>query len=112
MLRPRERHWECPSCGLQHVSYGGRPQEHEMHNCVKLKGLSVPFVEVHGTAQQLKKHAQRHRLVAREDYVAGEIVVTADGYVPMAVITDRADGTNDCHVYAPLATAEGSARDA
>ena len=80
-----------------------------MHNCVKLKGLSVPFTEILDGAQGLVKNAQRLRLVAREDYVGGESVVTADGFVPMAVITDRADGSNDCHVYAPMATAGATA---
>ena len=110
LLKQRERHWECPSCGLQHVSHGGRPQDHEMHTCVALKGLSVPFVEVHGKAQALKKHAQRHKLIAREDYVGQEAVTVGDdGFVPMAVHVERPDGSNDCAVYAPCA--RGGAED-
>ena len=84
-----------------------------MHNCVKLAGLSVPFVEIHGKAQQLKRNAQRVRVVEREDYTNGDIVTKDDdGRVVMAVNVDRPDGSNDCFVYAACATGEGSARDA
>lgn len=110
LLKARERHWECPSCGLQHVSFGGRPQEFEMHNCVALKGISVPFVEIHGNAQQLKKNAQRHKVVEREDWVKDAIVTVDDeGGVPMAVHIERPDGSNDCFVMAECATARGDA---
>lgn len=101
VLDPTKR-WECPSCGVQHVTHEARPHV-PMHPCRSLRGILAPFVEVHGI--ELDRSRQRHVVVDREDYVAGELVRTdADGRPVMAVVTERADGSNDCHVFAPTAT--------
>lgn len=99
-----EKRWECPSCGRRHVTREPRPHS-ELHACPAQHGLMVPFVEVHGT--ELKKHSVRHVPVEREDYVGTEEGVRFDseGRAVMAVRTERADGSNDCHVFATAATA-------
>lgn len=100
LLDPSKR-WECPSCGLQHVTREPRPHT-PMHPCPGLRGLLAPFVEVVG---ELKKNSVRHVAVEREDYIGDEQGV---GRV-MAVRTERADGSNDCHVFAPAASGLGKA---
>lgn len=104
VLDPTKR-WECPSCGAQHVTREPRPHT-PMHPCRAQKGLLVPFVEVHGT--ELAKHSVRHVPVEREDYVADEVGVAHDGEgrAVQAVRTERADGSYDCHVFAPTASLE------
>jgi hypothetical protein len=48
----------------------------------------------------------RHVPVVREDYAGAEqgLVTDDDGRIISAVRTERADGSNDCHAFAPLAT--------
>lgn len=61
------------------------------------------MVEVTGI--ELDLHKVRLVRVDREDYVGSEIVRTdATGRPAMAVITERADGSNDCHAFAATAT--------
>lgn len=49
--------------------------------------------------------------VVREDYVGKELVQADEAGRPiMAVVTERPDGSNDCAVLAPTATADWSAR--
>ena len=104
ILQAPEKHWECPSCGIQHVTNEARPHT-PMHNCGALNGLVAPYVEVLGS--ELKKNSVRHRLQEREDYVGKEIVRTdATGRPFVAVYTDRADGSNDCHAFAGTAQAD------
>ena len=68
-----------------------------MHSCPALKGLMAPFVD------DLQK--ARHVVKDRDDYVGNELVQTDnEGRPVMALVTERADGSNDCHVYAPTAT--------
>lgn len=104
LLDPSKR-WECPSCGLQHETRDARPHT-PMHPCPGLRGLLAPFVEVVG---ELKKNSVRHVAVEREDYVSDEPRVTVDdaGRPMMAVRTEHADGSNDCHVFAPAASGQG-----
>jgi hypothetical protein len=51
----------------------------------------------------------RHILVERGDFIGREhgISYDTDGRAIMSVVTERADGTNDCTVFAPTATARG-----
>ena len=103
VLLATERHWECPSCGLQHVTRQHKPHV-PMHPCRGLRGVLAPYVEVHGV--ELAKRSVRHVVNAREDYVGAELVRRdADGRPVMSVSTERADGSNDCHVFVPTATA-------
>jgi hypothetical protein len=77
-----------------------------MHPCRGQKGLTVPYVEFHGV--ELAKNAARHVAVERGDYVGNEKGVTTDaeGKAVMAVRTERPDGSYDCAVFAPSATAQ------
>lgn len=101
ILLDPSRKWECPSCGRQHLTtqpVTGIP----LHPCRNQAGLMVPFVEVHG--RELGKHSARHVPLTREDYVGAEHVQTdGEGRPVMAVRTERADGSYDCHVLAPAA---------
>lgn len=101
MILNAERRWECPSCHQQHVTTEHRPHT-PFHACKALGGLTAPFVEVRGS--ELDRHAARHVVVERGDYIGDDKTA---GRV-MAVNTERADGSNDCTVYAP--TAIGSAK--
>lgn len=98
-----EKHWECPSCGAQYVTQEPKPHI-PMHPCPKLALILAPYVEV--TGAELDKHKQRHVVVEREDYIGNELVrVNAAGRPIRSIITERADGSNDNHVFAPTARA-------
>jgi hypothetical protein len=105
ILTVPETHWECPSCHLQHVTREARPHT-PLHNCTALKGLTAPFVQVRGF--ELKKHSVRHVVNVRGDYIGEDIGVKLDGEgtAIMSINTERADGSNDCHVFAPIAVGE------
>jgi hypothetical protein len=101
ILEVPSKNWECPSCGFQTVTRDPRPHM-PTHPCPKYNGFSVPLVEVFGDA--LKKHSVRHVVKERDDYVGKEIVqLGPDGKPIMALITERADGSNDTRIYAPTA---------
>jgi hypothetical protein len=101
ILSPEHR-WQCPTCGLQHVTHEARPHT-PMHPCRGLAGFLAPFAQVHGNDLT----GVTHRVVEREDYIAGERVqVDGDGRPVMAIHTERQDGY-DTHVYAATATATG-----
>jgi hypothetical protein len=102
VIEPIHR-WECPSCGLTDVT--NRPDPHSrMHACGAQKGLTVPMVEVD---RELKRNEVRHVALEREDYEGAERVTKDnEGRPIMAVHTERADGSHDCTVYAPVATVE------
>lgn len=95
------KHWQCPSCDLQHVTREARPHT-PMHPCKKMSGLLAPFVEV--TGLELNKSKVRLVRVDRDDYVGKEIVRTdKEGRPARAVVTERADGSTDCHAFAGTA---------
>lgn len=77
-----------------------------MHPCKGQKGLLVPYVQVHGV--ELAKNAARHVPVERGDYIGSELGVAHDteGKAIQAVRTERPDGSYDCAVFAPSATAQ------
>lgn len=90
-----EQHWVCPNCPAEHV--GAAPNR--FHQCAGLKGLVAPLV-VEGVDCQV-------RAVEREDYVGTDKVqLDGDGRPIMAVVTERADGSNDVAVLAPTASAK------
>ena len=97
-LTPEYR-WSCPNCTATDVTYEPRPHT-RFHACRGLKGLSAPMVPA---GSDCKVEA-----VERGDYVGRELV-TADGEgrPVMSIVTTRADGSNDCAVLAPCATAVG-----
>ncbi len=91
--------WCCPNCDQTAVTH--KANETPGHICPGLRGLSVPFI-VAGTRAKVEA-------VERDDYIGGDRVQTdADGRPVMAVITTRDEG-QDCTVYAPAATSEGTA---
>lgn len=91
-----EQHWECPNCELTQVTHEAQPHT-RFHSCRGLRGLTAPMVP---TGSDVKVEA-----VEREDYVGQEAVTTdGEGRPIMAVVTTRADGSNDCAVLAPCAT--------
>lgn len=98
ILEPPVKLWICPSCGGEHQTKEARPHV-PMHSCPALHGCSVPFVEKDG----LKS---RHVVVEREDFVGNnknEILNYVNGRPVMAVRTEREDGSNDLHAFAPTA---------
>lgn len=101
LLDPTRR-WQCPSCGLQHVTREPRPHT-PLHACKAHAGFAMPYAPVHGS--ELRKNTVVHRVVERGDTTNGDKVRTdANGRAVMAVLTERADGY-DSHVYAPTAEA-------
>jgi hypothetical protein len=96
LLQP-ERRWVCPNCTHTDVTREAEPHT-RFHACRGLKGLTAPMVPA---GSDCKVEA-----VEREDYVGSEQVQTdGDGRPVMAIVTTRADGSNDCAVLAPVATA-------
>lgn len=98
ILNP-EQHWQCPSCGHQHVTQT-RQVITPLHACPKWNGLAVALV------QAAQAGAVRHRVIVREDYIGTEqgIVYGPNGQPVSAVHTERPDGSHDTHVFAPVAT--------
>lgn len=104
LLNP-EHHWECISCGRQEVTRTPGKVVTPLHPCKAHNGLDVPYTEVPPGKQELRKHAARHVLREREDYIGQEVVRYHNGRPIMALVTERADGSNDARVYAPVAQA-------
>jgi len=104
VLKPPTLFWECATCHTQETS--GPRVTPPMHPCPTLGGFSVPLTPVannHG----LQAGTVRHVLVVREDAVRQERGLRFHGGAPiMAVRTERADGSNDCAVFAPTAAAK------
>jgi hypothetical protein len=65
----------------------------------------APYVPVQSNAG-LPSGSVRHVVMGREDYEGEALGLRrdADGRPIMAIRTERADGSNDCHVFAPTAT--------
>lgn len=67
-----------------------------MHTCPKLHMLSAPMVPAGSDCKVVA--------VERGDYLRDEEQRTGDDGKPyMAVVTERADGSNDAHVFAGVA---------
>lgn len=100
-----ERWWECPSCGHQaRTTRAGIITP--MHRCAAVAGLEVPLVQVLHNGG-IRRGEVRHVAVERGDMIGQErgVLVDGKGRAIQAVVTERADGSNDCHVFAPVATA-------
>jgi uncharacterized protein YodC (DUF2158 family) len=61
------------------------------------------MIEVHGS--ELDRGAARLVVKEREDYVGGEVVTYANGRPVQALVTERADGSNDCRAFVGVARA-------
>ena len=98
------RHWECPSCGFQHITRIPAVTS-EFHLCPRQRGAYVPLVDVTNRVRNPQK--VRHVVVERGDYIGGEVGVrhNAEGMPMMGVRTERADGSNDLAAFPATATA-------
>lgn len=98
ILAVPEQRWECPNCPVTDVTKG---QTNRFHRCSGLAGLAVSLVPAGSRC--------RIEAVEREDYVHGEDVrYDANNRPVSAVVTTRADGSNDVVVYAPTAHLKGA----
>lgn len=91
--------WVCPNgCACTDRTRPLPPNATRFHTCPRLHSLTAPLVRA-GT--DCKVYA-----VERMDYLGREEQRTGDDGKPyMAVVTERADGSNDAAVFAPPAVA-------
>lgn len=90
--------WECPNCGLAERTRPLPPNASRMHPCPRLHGLTAPLVRAGIDCKVIA--------VERGDYLDGEQQRTGDDGRPyMAVVTERADGSNDVVVFPGVAVA-------
>ena len=102
ILEPKITRWYCPSCHREDRTKIAAPHSH-YHQCSKLRGAWVPFVE-----EGIKAGIKVNR---RGDYVGTDLVTTdGEGNPVMSVTTERNDG-EDCAIFAPCATAKVSQDD-
>lgn len=96
--------WECPACHGQTTTAGQFKQPG--HQCPSLSGLQIPYAPVPAGMTSLPSGSVRVVPVERMDMIDGERGIVHDdaGRAIMAVRTERADGSNDVTVYAPVAT--------
>ncbi|HEY3142154.1 MAG TPA: hypothetical protein VGJ86_13545 [Acidimicrobiales bacterium] len=97
LLPPPVQNWWCPNCTETAVTHipRGTPAS-QFHPCRGLRGLTAPMLQEGVDA----------KVTAREweDYENGELVQRdGEGRPISAVITTRADGSNDTAVLAPTA---------
>lgn len=104
------RRWECPSCGQRHETTETKPHV-PMHECSAQRGMTVPFVSVDNYGDLGRQ--VRHVVVEREDQISGEkgLHFDGEGRPIMAVRTERADGSNDIHVFPGFASGVGKSRE-
>lgn len=89
--------WECPNCHATERTRPLPPNASRMHTCPKLHGLTAPLVRA-GTDCKVVA-------VERGDYLRDEEQRRGDDGKPyMAVVTERADGSNDAAAFAAVAT--------
>lgn len=88
--------WYCPECGLRDTTEPTVPNR--WHQCPRLRFLNAPLVPVGINARIV--------LTEREDYVgadAGRVQLDPERQRPvMNMRVERADGSNDTIVYAPV----------
>lgn len=88
--------WECPNCHHTDRTRPLPPNASRFHTCPKLHGLVAPLVRA-GTDCKVTA-------VERDDYLRDEEQRTGDDGKPyMAVVTERADGSNDVAVFPGVA---------
>lgn len=96
LSRPIE--WDCERCNVRDVT----PPDvtNRYHFCSGLSGLTAP----------LRRPGERVLIQMREDYVGTEDVqYDGEGRPVASLSTERVDGSNDLHVYAPTAYLDGKA---
>lgn len=88
--------WECPNCHRADRTPALPPNASRFHPCPALHGLTAPLVRA-GTDCKVTA-------VQRGDYLNGEQQRTGDDGKPyMAVVTERADGSNDAAAFPAVA---------
>jgi hypothetical protein len=97
LLLVTRQHWACPNCPATDTT--ALPVANRYHLCPGLAGgMLAPLVPA-GTDCKVTA-------LPREDYLGGEIQRHGgDGRPYGGVAVVRADGSNDLHMFAPLATA-------
>lgn len=98
LLQRPPQQWRCPNCSLKDITPAPPPGTvaSRFHTCAGLKGLTAPMLPVEMDA----------KVTVREwgDYEHGELVQRdGEGRPVSAVVTTRADGSNDTAVLAPSA---------
>ena len=95
--------WECPNrCGKTERTRPLAPNASRMHTCPRLHSLTAPLVRA-GTDCKVVA-------VERGDYLRDSVQRTGDDGRPyMAVVTERADGSNDAWAFAECAIQAGRA---
>jgi len=89
--------WHCPNCGLTERTRPVPVNASRFHTCPALHSLTAPLVRA-GTDCKVTA-------VERGDYLRDEEQRTGDDGRPyMAVVTERADGSNDAAVFPAVAT--------
>ena len=98
ILEPPVTDWYCPRCSATDQTRIAGPHD-RMHVCPRLRMLTVPMVR-RGVDAMIE-------LNEPEDYIGNEQVRRDPelGRPVMNIVTTRADGSNDCMVFAPTATA-------
>lgn len=96
LLEPPEQRWRCPNCTVTDRTRG---QSNRFHRCRGLAGLLAPLV-LDGVDCVVEA-------VERGDWIGREqVTLDGNGRPVMAVVTRRADGSNDVMVNAPAARVE------
>ena len=96
-----ESRWECPNCVVTAVTRRAEPHS-EFHHCAGLAGMWAPLVPA---GSDCKVEANE-----RDDYIGAETVrLDGNGRPIMSIVTTRADGSNDCAVFAGVAGGVGEA---
>lgn len=93
ILLDHTENWECPSCGLQHVTTNAGTQI-PLHQCPTHALAWVPLVRA-----GVKAH---HRINERQDYLGTDSAETgtdAEGRIIQSVTTEREEG-EDTHIFA------------
>jgi hypothetical protein len=88
------RDWRCPNCGRTDTTPAATPNR--QHYCPRLRGLIAPLVPVGVRARVFVRE--------REDYIGSDHVqLDPELRRPvMSIVTERADGSNDAIVFAPV----------
>jgi len=100
-LTPPRKLYTCPNCQAEEMHPVVVRGAH-MHPCPGLGGLTAPLVAA-GLDVKVEP-------VERDDYIGNEhgVRFDADGTPVQSIITTHDDGSNDCVVFAPAATASAN----
>lgn len=90
--------WGCPNCWITERTRPLGVNATRFHPCPGLHGLTAPMIRAGSDCKVIA--------VERGDYLRDAEQRTGDDGKPyMSVITEHADGTNDCAAFAEVAIA-------